>query len=311
MDDWPRGRYVELHDEKDIQERQRCPSRRGMAMEDRRVGHRSSSCGCLSLPHAYSYILEDAHHERRFTPELSTFPTKEGNYGYVQVIQRSSPENVLPKLHIASRACDLLVVSSHRLDHESVNLGAHTTHFEPSSRTRIFLDKRSVQRAHDLFKKDSIEEASTMSCLYQLKQVRSKFDKLSTYTRCRVSSDFTSPLELQPCTIWTLVDQDTTNSNLSQERLASNVFQKIAINVIRNGENAVIKSSDLTTGVSAKKGCAIETLINKIKTLSDTITIIGNSELNSILVDLAGTLMSGIKKKNDKKIEQISKIAYL
>ncbi|CEG74725.1 hypothetical protein RMATCC62417_09887 [Rhizopus microsporus] len=117
------------------------------------------------------YILEDTYHERRFTPELSTFPTKEGNYGYVQVIQRPSAENGLPKLHIASRACDLLVVSSHRLDHESVNLGAHTTHFEPSSRTRIFLDKQSVQKVHDLFKKNNIEEASTMLCLYQLKQV--------------------------------------------------------------------------------------------------------------------------------------------
>ncbi|CEG79124.1 hypothetical protein RMATCC62417_13626 [Rhizopus microsporus] len=33
MGDWPRGGCVELHDEKDIQERQRCPSWRGMAME--------------------------------------------------------------------------------------------------------------------------------------------------------------------------------------------------------------------------------------------------------------------------------------
>ncbi|ORE09846.1 hypothetical protein BCV72DRAFT_222391 [Rhizopus microsporus var. microsporus] len=104
------------------------------------------------------YILADTHHGCRFTPELSTFPTKE-----------------------ASRACDLLIVSSQRLDHESVNLGAHATLFEPSSRTRIFLDKQSVQRAHDLFKKNNIEEVSAMPCLYQLKQVRSKFDKLSIY----------------------------------------------------------------------------------------------------------------------------------
>lgn len=41
------------------------------------------------------YILEDAHHGCRFTPELSTFPTKEGNYDYVQVIQRPSAENGL------------------------------------------------------------------------------------------------------------------------------------------------------------------------------------------------------------------------
>lgn len=75
------------------------------------------------------------------------------------------------------------------------------------------MDKQSIQRVHDIFKKDTIEEASMMLCFYQLKQVQAKGDKLSTDTRCRVSSDYTSPLELQACTAWTLVDQDTTNPN--------------------------------------------------------------------------------------------------
>lgn len=75
----------------------------------------------------------------------------------------------MPKLHISSRTCDLLVVSSHRLDRESVNLGAYTTHFKPSSNTRIFLHKESIQKADALFKDDDAEEASVMPALYQLK----------------------------------------------------------------------------------------------------------------------------------------------
>ncbi|KAI9361311.1 hypothetical protein BD770DRAFT_317379, partial [Pilaira anomala] len=129
---------------------------------------------------------------------------------------------------------DLLIVSSHRLDRESINLGAYTTYFKPSSNSCGFLNKGSIQKANALFKDGDAEEASVMPALYQLKQVRSKFNQVSTYTRCRVSSDLTSPMELQPCTIWTLADQDWT---ISQEKLASSIFQKIAIKVIRHGQN--------------------------------------------------------------------------
>jgi hypothetical protein len=64
------------------------------------------------------YVLEDAHHERRFTPQQSTFPTKEGTYGCVHAFQVASAENELIKFHVASRTCDLLIVSSHRLNQE-------------------------------------------------------------------------------------------------------------------------------------------------------------------------------------------------
>ncbi|KAG0799365.1 hypothetical protein G6F57_009111 [Rhizopus arrhizus] len=116
------------------------------------VGDSSEFIAIKAIEPYGRYVLEDAHHARRFTPEQSTFPTKEGNGGHVQ-------------------AYDLLVVSSHRLHHESVNLGAHITHSEPSIITRIFLNKQLIQRAYDFFKKDDIEEANTMPCLYQLKQV--------------------------------------------------------------------------------------------------------------------------------------------
>ncbi|KAI9005449.1 hypothetical protein CLU79DRAFT_881916, partial [Phycomyces nitens] len=98
------------------------------------------------------YILNDAHHERRFQPELSTFPTKKGRYQDVQVLLVPSVENGgIMKLNIGSRTCNLLITSSLRLDCESVNLGASTYHFKPSSETRIFLDSRSLEKANELF----------------------------------------------------------------------------------------------------------------------------------------------------------------
>ncbi|KAI9361310.1 hypothetical protein BD770DRAFT_340485 [Pilaira anomala] len=36
------------------------------------------------------YTVDDAHHERRFSPETSTFPKDESSYDYIQVIDRLS-----------------------------------------------------------------------------------------------------------------------------------------------------------------------------------------------------------------------------
>jgi hypothetical protein len=52
----------------------------------------------------------------------------------------------------------------------------------------------------------------------------------------------------------------------------------------------------------------IELLIKKIKALGDTIPVISNNELNSILFDLASALTTGIKNKNDKKLDLFIKL---
>ena len=50
-----------------------------------------------------------------------------------------------------------------------------------------------------------------MPSLYLLRQVRSKFNHLSTYTMCRSVSTIALQLELQPLTIWTLSDQESSH----------------------------------------------------------------------------------------------------
>lgn len=256
------------------------------------------------------YALDDAHHERRFTPASSTFPTSETPYGYVYVVLLSSMENGQNKLHISSRACDLLITSSLRIDQVSVNLGPETSHFTPCSGTRIFLDKKSRQQALDLMTGDHCCESQTMPFLYQLKQIRSKFHHLSTYTRCRASSNFGSRLEFQPCTIWTLLDQGSTQHSMSQEKLTSMVFQKIATQVVCNGVKALIKSDDLETIRSCTTGTTVDNFIRRIQELGNELQIIGNVPLNNILTDMTGLMTSGLRKNNDRKIEAITKEAY-
>ncbi|CEG84684.1 hypothetical protein RMATCC62417_18452 [Rhizopus microsporus] len=88
-----------------------------------------------------------------------------------------------------------------------------------------------------------------------LKQIRSKFDHISTYTECRSSSSIASRLEYQPVTIWTLSNQETNQSAMSQEKIASLLFREIANQAISNGKDAVlnITAVESTIGTSRRK----------------------------------------------------------
>lgn len=136
----------------------------------------------------------DAHHERRLPGSPSSFPERQGPYGFLNICLLPTPDG--QKLVLGSRSCNLLVTSSLRLDTHSVNIGHLTTHFTPSPQTRAFLDSHSVELTKRMLANESTNSAKTMPVLYQLRQVRSKFHSLSTYTKCRASSTFTSRLEL-------------------------------------------------------------------------------------------------------------------
>ncbi|KAI8332416.1 hypothetical protein BC941DRAFT_327561, partial [Chlamydoabsidia padenii] len=84
---------------------------------------------------------------------------------------------------------NFLVTSSLRLDTISVNFGPTTSHFTPTENTKIFRDKNSIDLVKCMLSNSSICRSQTMPSLYQLKQVRSKFDCLSTYTMCRSSAN--------------------------------------------------------------------------------------------------------------------------
>lgn len=105
------------------------------------------------------------------------------------------------KLVIGTRTCNLLVASSFRLDSVSVNMGSTISYFKPSNSTKIYVDKHSIELVKTILSDPTAICSQTLPSLYMLKQVRSKFDRISTYTQCRSSSSIASRLEYQPVTI--------------------------------------------------------------------------------------------------------------
>ncbi|KAI8635742.1 hypothetical protein BD408DRAFT_155953 [Parasitella parasitica] len=254
--------------------------------------------------------LLDAHYERRFLGAATSFPSKPNQYGFLSICQLSTPDGL--KLIIGSRTSNFLVTSSLRLDSISVNLGPATTHFTPSENTRLFLDVSSIAACKSEMSNPMLSRSQLMPSMYLLRQVRSKFDHLSTYTLCRSVSMIASQLELQPSTIWTLSDQESSQTSISQEKVGSLLFREIAIQVIKNEEKAVLKLETLLKLTTKTKKCStVDTILSKIRKLfedQDQIAIIGNTSLNNQLTDLAAIIRN--KRENDKKIELISKALY-
>ncbi|KAI7892561.1 uncharacterized protein EV154DRAFT_391950, partial [Mucor mucedo] len=130
----------------------------------------------------------------------------------------------------------------------------------------------------------------------QLRQLRSKFDCLSTYTKCRASSSFTSHPFFQPTTIWTLSSQNGSNSNLinlSQEKTGALIFRTLAVRVSRYGAHASLDRVAVDEVAALTKNKSTSAILKNIQRVFDDkeeINIIGNSAFNSQLTDLANTI---------------------
>lgn len=178
--------------------------------------------------------LLDAHHEWRLFGTATSFPSKPNKYGFLRICQLLTLDGL--KLTIGSRTCNFLVTSSLRLDIISINLGPSTTHFTPSQNTKLFLDVSSIDACKSKLSSPTLSRSQLMPSLYLLRQVRSKFNHLSTYTMCQSVSTISSQLELQPLTIWTLSDQESNQPSMSQEKIGSLLFREIATQVIKDGK---------------------------------------------------------------------------
>ena len=249
----------------------------------------------------------DAHYERQGLA-VSSYPTTPEKYGLLRICLIPTADGL--KLVIGSRTCSFLVTSSARLDTVSVNLGPETTHFVPTSNTRLFVDSLSLQACESLLKDQSVARVQSMLSMNLLKQVRSKFDKLSTYTMCRASSSIASLPELQPLSIWTLCSVESTNPKISQQKIVSSLFRIVASEVIKFGKKATLKKSDFDEIASEIQGAMKNPFdgINELFGNSDEIGIISNKVLNRYLTDLAGKISN--KQDNEKRIQSIINSIY-
>jgi hypothetical protein len=201
------------------------------------------------------------------------------------------------KLVIGTHVANYLVVSSTRMDqNNSSDIGASNTNFRSSSRTKVYLSKQSIANSIKLTESTS-NRLYSFDVLSQLRQVRSKFDRKSTYLLCRSSSQLTNNLACRPATIWTLADFDgATNDDI----LASRLFQTVALSVLT--KNGQVKKHDLLVLLDAcnSKSKITDKLTAILEFFEDEqdMSVIGNVNLNKILKDMAEMLSSGISKAN-------------
>jgi hypothetical protein len=111
--------------------------------------------------------------------------------------------------------------------------------FIPSRDTRIFVDKHKLQDIKSLIQRAPFNEIELLHQrqLYpfdkysQLRQVRSKFDRPSTYLCYQFSSKYTNDICSRPLTIWTLADrsrnQDRDFSGVATSKLVRHIASKV------------------------------------------------------------------------------------
>lgn len=267
----------------------------------------------------------DPHHEKQTFKKSqslrSSLPSDGTIYPNVEVTTLKSDDHV-DKLVIGTKVVNYLITSSIRIDVDEVpTIGASSCNgFTPSKQTQIFLVQPLVEELLDWAKKQ------TTSCmtkqqhllypfdeLAQLRQVRLKFYRLSTYLCCRSSSSYANDLRTRPVTIWTLEDHGLTSNDLDTDgKIASKLFKHIAVSVLDSGNKATLSpafTTDLRTR-SSPKGKMRRQLDGILSLFADTtmpINIIGNKELDKYLVRMADNLSPYLNKANAQVAATINK----
>ncbi|RCH79443.1 hypothetical protein CU097_002626 [Rhizopus azygosporus] len=212
---------------------------------------------------------------------------------------------------------NVFLTSSTRLESNQLPIvGASSSNgFIPSRSTRVFIEKRKLEEIEIITKVNTQFDgirSSNQHLLYpfdehaQLRQLRSKFDRLSAYLCYRFLSRFTNAVRTRPWTIWAIADRSHNQDRDSSVVAASKLFKHITTQVWNNG---AVASLNIVTSLKrqCKQGGRVEEIFDRIEGLYEdnisTITVIGNKELNKLLKNLASLLSSVIANGN----EQISR----
>ncbi|KAL0093112.1 hypothetical protein F4703DRAFT_1902968 [Phycomyces blakesleeanus] len=236
--------------------------------------------------------LIDPHHEpfgklKGFTKPTSLPPPGKIPYSDIWPVSLHASEG--SKLVIGTLVSNILVTSNMRLDAVSKpSIGAVTLNFKLDKKdalaTKIFLDHDNLQVALSIATDPAVTRISDTNIVYQLRQIRSKFDADNAYSLCRAS------------------DYDRGTSPLSS------LFRHMATIVLRLGVRA-------TLGKATVESCLGQgnldtqnafTVIIALYGESDEIPILGNSELSKRLEILANSLAPSLVATNDYVAKEIA-----
>ncbi|CAO3687176.1 hypothetical protein G6F70_009115 [Rhizopus microsporus] len=258
----------------------------------------------------------DSHYER-FNMKKNMLPPTSlppNNTRYQNVCLTTIRDSDGVKLLVGTKVFNGLVTSSIRIDKELFpEVGPTTSNFvldnEYARKVEIYIEETAWYDAKKLAEDESAQEVYSFNILYQLRQLRSKFHHYSTYFSCRGYSTDTNDHVMQPYTVWTYCNFDGQNDENSDGRIASKLFQDIAIQVMRFPETAKIEEKRIQSLVSQCKGEKVKEIMESILSLFDgskQIKIIENKELNDRLSKLAIILNSYIANANNNVMKAIS-----
>lgn len=137
----------------------------------------------------------------------------------------------------------ILFTSCTRLDlNENPTIGPSSTNgCTPSKNTQAFIDKKKLNQIEAMLSRGDDENLSQKNLLYlfnehaQLRQLRSKFDRLSTYLCRRFTSKYTNSIHTRPLTIWMFCDRSKQVNTNRSAIVSSKMFKYIATQVLNEG----------------------------------------------------------------------------
>ena len=111
--------------------------------------------------------------------------------------------------------------------------GTTTTSFMPSAMTKMFISRISLSEASRLLRQEFPCQLYPFDMCGQLRQLRSQFDRDTTYLLLRASSSLINQNNLRSYSIWTLTDFDDETLKDAQTKITSLFFKSIARSVLR------------------------------------------------------------------------------
>lgn len=261
--------------------------------------------------------VDDCHREQlglvkgfsRETSMPSTF--KEHAYENVRPVVLSPREGGGKRLVIGTLKCDVLVTSCLRLDNKSISVGAETQIFpigeQDALKLKIYLDVERVKEAKQFVKTTAMQVSKRLS-VENIRQLRSRFDRLDTFNLARCSGPLTATSDFQPFTVFTLVNSFSSRQGVSYATAL--IFAKIAKAVIIDQGKASLSRTDVKNAheaclKSVEYSSRMAAIVDLFQEGEDKIDIIGNSALSRILGEMATSLSTRISEANKTILKSI------
>lgn len=259
----------------------------------------------------------DPHCEQ---PNVS-YPPKSKKYNGVWPTSVESSDGL--KLTIGTNVFNYLITGSVRVDKKCVaEVGPSTKQFvlnlhEDSKMTQMFINESVYNHAKSLGEDEDCQEIEKSHSLYQVRQLRSKFDQLQTYEKGRATFHEFNVLDHQPFSVFTLCNSQNKTTPVKGDdpaadyRLASKLLMEIAKVVLKYKyksrlEKDVVESIMLQfTNSSRRIPKIVKNIMDMYVGRNEKMRILYNKQLNKELVELADILASYIHNANTTIIVNI------